>query len=423
MLKFFYYTLLALTISSCSRGQKRNSSISTIDIEANINKMDIVYLSQFTDDIEYIPLQTKEDLFLKGIAGCRFSDSVILVNDYSKCELFNSKGDFLNEIGTRGRGPGEFEFLYQADLLKSKTIYIQSTDDLLEYKMNGSFLNMYRNTFRIDGDDIRGWNLINDSLFFGNVANYSGQSKYKALILNKKGNVKYTFKNYDQFNRKKPCYGCPDQYVYFNIFRSELFYKQFFIDTLFLLNNDYELIPKYSFNLGRLKMPASVRASNDVGFELWDYISMDDVFQTEDYLLLKCRFGHRFPAKRFTAQTSIYPGGDPIWINTNYVLGIYSKHTGDFRFCKPTSTDNPLFTSGIYNDIDAGPRFFPTKQVNDSTLFMWIDANMLKEHVASDDFKNNVPKYPEKKKQLEELANNLNELDNPVLMLVTFKKR
>jgi hypothetical protein len=91
-------------------------------------------------------------------------------------------------------------------------------------------------------------------------------------------------------------------------------------------------------------------------------------------------------------------------------------------FCKPTSTDNPLFASGIYNDIDAGPRFFPKKIVNDSTMVMWIDAKQFKDHIASDDFKNNMPKFPEKKKQLEDLANSLTEFDNPVLMLVTFKK-
>ena len=32
------------------------------------------------------------------------------------------------------------------------------------------------------------------------------------------------------------------------------------------------------------------------------------------------------------------------------------------------------------------------------------------------------PKYPEKKKQLEKLANSLNENDNPVLMLVKLKE-
>jgi len=89
--------------------------------------------------------------------------------------------------------------------------------------------------------------------------------------------------------------------------------------------------------------------------------------------------------------------------------------------CKPTSTDNPLFTSGIYNDIDCGPRFFPSAVINDSTLLMSIDPFELKDHVKSEDFKSNSAKFPDKKKKLEDLANELDIMDNPILMIVTFK--
>ena len=52
---------------------------------------------------------------------------------------------------------------------------------------------------------------------------------------------------------------------------------------------------------------------------------------------------------------------------------------------------------------------------------MWIDAYIIKEHVASEASKNSNPKFPEKKKELEKLAASLDENDNPVLMLVKLK--
>ena len=107
--------------------------------------------------------------------------------------------------------------------------------------------------------------------------------------------------------------------------------------------------------------------------------------------------------------------------NTN-VLGLFDIKAEKLIFAEPTSTDNPLFTSGLYNDIDAGPRFIPQKQVNDSVMVMWVQAGELKNHVSSDDFKNNMPKYPEKKKELEKLAASLKETDNPVLVLVRLKE-
>jgi hypothetical protein len=51
-----------------------------------------------------------------------------------------------------------------------------------------------------------------------------------------------------------------------------------------------------------------------------------------------------------------------------------------------------------------------------------MNAFDLKAHVASNEFKNATPKFPEKKKELEQLANELNENDNPILMLVRPKE-
>jgi hypothetical protein len=149
-------------------------------------------------------------------------------------------------------------------------------------------------------------------------------------------------------------------------------------------------------------------------------MQLENVFQTQNYLILDCQFNVQFPAKRLTPK--IVMEGISSWYNTTRALGIYDKQTKKLIFCKPTSTDNSLFTSGLYNDIDAGARFFPKTQVNDSTMVMSIEAKQLKDHVASADFKNTVVKYPEKKQQLEELANRLTEFDNPVLMFVTIKK-
>jgi hypothetical protein len=44
-----------------------------------------------------------------------------------------------------------------------------------------------------------------------------------------------------------------------------------------------------------------------------------------------------------------------------------------------------------------------------------------KAHIASNDFASSTPKYPDKKKALEDLADSLSENDNPVLMVVRMK--
>jgi hypothetical protein len=46
----------------------------------------------------------------------------------------------------------------------------------------------------------------------------------------------------------------------------------------------------------------------------------------------------------------------------------------------------------------------------------------LKTRVSDSEFKTSIPKYPEKKKELEKLANSLKETDNPVLILVRLRE-
>jgi hypothetical protein len=416
-----FYSVFVLPFFACS---KNKEELSTINIEANINNLKIVNLSQFTDNIEYVPLETRDYILLNASCKCDFLDSLVLVYDLNQCQLYNTNGKFLNSIGSKGRGPGEFQFCVQACFSRHNSIYLQSNlYELNEYSLDGTLINKYNNTFRINNSDdnfIFNWELLYDSLFFGHMPNTTGQIEFKSLLINKQGDIKYKWKNYDYVPRQGVEFGLErNAYVYY--FKGSLYFKQFYNDTMFYLDDKYELLPAYSFYLGNLKMPKSVRGGHFGGKELWDYISLYDVFQTENYLFLNCGFGNRFPAKRLTTQTIIQQMGTT-WYNTTYMLGVVDKNSGNIKFCKPTSTDNSLFTTGIYNDIDAGPRFFPNQRVNDSTLVMLLSADNLKAHIASDDFKSNNPKFVDKKIKLENFADGINVMDNPVLMFVTFNK-
>ncbi len=422
---FLFFSLILLIINCC-RTSRINNSLSIIDIEANIKNMQKVNLSQFTNIIHYIPLKTLEDLSLSHVVSCDFSDSLILVNDLRKCLLYDFEGNFISKIGNQGRGPGEYQYVTNISFGPDNRVYIQSLFDLFEYHINGSFLNKYEKRFLPDNDYIGSWLLIEDSLFFGKVSSSTGLERNKALIFNKQGGIKYFFRNYILFNRGRELAGRMEQHANIYYFQNRCFFKEAFNDTLFYLNKDFHLIPLYVFKLGKFSEPVSHRENKvqkkDLGItkEWQNYIYLEDVFHTSNHLLLNCRFNSQFPAKRLTPKT-IVEGMTSMYNNTN-VLGLFDIKAEKLIFAEPTSTNNPLFTSGLYNDIDAGPRFIPQKQVNDSVMVMWVQASELKNHVSSDDFKNNMPKYPEKKKELEKLAASLKETDNPVLVLVRLKE-
>jgi hypothetical protein len=232
------------------------------------------------------------------------------------------------------------------------------------------------------------------------------------------------FKNHILFQREKTVASSLEDFAHIYPFDKRIFYKEFYNDTMFVLDDDLNLIPKYVFNLGKFKEPISERAKlPGQGSKMSEFLYIWEVFQTDNNLFISCQFGDHFPAKRLTPRIVNLPDGRSISVttNTDRALGVFDKKSRILSFSEPTTSDNTLFSSGLYNDIDGGPRFYPTKQVNDSTMLMWIKADDFLNHISSDDFKNSSPKDPEKKKQLEELAKKVTMFDNPILMYVTFK--
>ncbi len=412
-----------IMFSSCTNENIKDNLLPVIDIEANISNMKTVNLSRFTDDIRYVPLANINNYYVTSVVD--MLGNYILARGMRYCLLYDSEGHFILKIADQGRGPGEYPVFSNAGITYNdniKKIFISSVFDLHEYNIDGSYINKYSKSLLIhDKHYIKDWLIINDTLFFGNIPNGTGQVEYKAMIFSKYGKVIYNYKNFDLFRAESIEDKAWEGDTQIVKFRGIVYFKEQFNDTLFSLNEKYELIPEYIFNMGDYKLPLSIRAKKIMGEIIRDYIYISDIYQTENHFLLICDFGNRFPAKRLSLTTAL-PGALQWWYNTTAVLGLYDKKTGELVFCKPTSTDNPLYTSGMYNDIDAGPKFLPKKQVNDSVLIMWVRAKELKDHVASDDFKHGEAKYPEKKKELEELADRLTVFDNPVLMLVTFRK-
>jgi hypothetical protein len=91
-----------------------------------------------------------------------------------------------------------------------------------------------------------------------------------------------------------------------------------------------------------------------------------------------------------------------------------------------TNDVGPNETGGIFNDLDGGTKFLPISYfvINDREYLCGLTNPLqIKNLITSSEFKNSTPKYPDKKKALEKLANSLKETDNPVLMLVRLKSK
>lgn len=418
---------IILLLAACCQQINQNKPIPLIDIERDFKNMKMLRLSNFSSDIRYVPLESSEELPIRSSFRTDFSEKYILNSDGEVCMLYDNHGHFIKQIGKRGRGPGEYAGIGYVAFINDK-IFLQDfyTDDLIEYDSNGLFLRRYKSGFSATGKYRMGSAImLNDSLIFGNV-NSTGRDDYKALIIDKSGIVKKYYKNYISFQFKSGAnYITYVEKAVLNRFKDKVIFKDDFNDTLFQIDDNYQLAPRYVFNLGRYQQPLPERRLIQPQTDKLSFIKIQDVFETDNLLFIICDFGKHFPVKRITPRVMNQPGfeGAINWFNTSLMLGLYEKKQDKFSFCEPTSTDNFYFTSGLYNDIDAGPRFMPDQIINDSTLIMRITINRLVQHTESEDFKKAIPKFPERKNRLEFFTDSLKkaEFDNPMFMVVTFK--
>lgn len=424
----FIPIICILLLANCTNDQKEYQALQVIDIESSMDKMEVWNLSNLASCIKYVALETKIENFLSYIEDCNETDKYLIITNLKQFLLFDKDGKFIRQIGNIGRGPGEYQYVMSIGIINDSILTIQSLYDLINFRIDGSVFNEKRKFFMLNNSDdeyFLSWIVLEDSLYFGHIPNTTGLIANKALILNQDRTIKRTFKNHILFQREKTVASGFEDFAHIYPFDKRIFYKEFYNDTLFVLDDDLNLIPKYSFNLGKFKEPTSERAKTvSQGSKMSEFLYIWEVFQTNNNLFISCQFGDHFPAKRLTPRIVNLPDGRSVSIttNTNRALGVFDKKSRILSFSEPTSSDNTLFTSGLYNDIDGGPRFYPTKQVNDSTMLMWINAEAFLNHISSNDFKNSNPKDPQKKKQLEELAKKVTMFDNPILMYVTFKK-
>jgi hypothetical protein len=399
-----------------------------INIERNIKNINKLNICDYNGELCYVPLMSTLVPF-KTIMLVDFTDKFILVSDRLNCYLYNINGSFISTIGNRGKGPGEYAMVYNVKFGYQNQIFIQDGKSFLQFDMAGTFLRKFSLKVQEDNGPIPGiissWALFNDSVFIGQISNNTGKEKYKAALFDNNGKgIKY-MDNHIIYSKVQVSLSTENSDASIYPFDGQIHFKEYVNDTLFSVNKLYEFNPIYYFNLGKFGMPSKFRGlpMDEMSEKRKEYIGIMKIHETSKYLFLACNFRNHTPSKRAEPKPVVIYGQLAYsYYYTDDILGIYEKKSRNLIFAETIKSEENMRNCGLFNDYDGGPNFFPRTQVNDSTLAMWIDAFRLKEHVASEAFKNSTPKYPEKKKELEKLANCLSDNDNPVLILCTFKK-
>lgn len=413
--KYFKLFLVFCVFASCTHCKQSVIVSDKIHADTINNQLITFDLSEFPDtstvklstigarEIMYIPLETTPNNGIFMIQYIDFSNNYFLVteisNNYSLC-MFQNDGSFITKVGTLGDGTNEFSAISDVDINPvDESIYIANVEhnNFLVYNKNGEFIrtiNSPAKKFKIPNNGLMRFKFSNEGIlcYYGN---FSGDIEDSYILFDTTGNIIKKFPNKYPWKRIKPGVGYSGENLFY-VFNNQLYKKEIYCDTIFAFKNK-AFEPHLIIDVGNQRITPDVRTK------------------------IRTRSEASSVLKTFINPWNLFEFGDLIY----YEMAVTIDGVHDLFSFIGSKKDNfkalILASEGLINDIDGGPNFWPKTIENDSTLVSWIDAIQFKKYIASDTFKNAKPRYAEKKKELEKLANKLKETDNPVLMMVRIK--
>lgn len=289
--------ILLVGLSSCQQEQENKGNLPIIDIEqAYKEPIRELILSEIVDSIEYVKLETRPEAFIGQVGDMALSESYVslFVWGSERILLFSKKGEYLCDIGNPGKGPGEYLSVDQGSLTISpdetsilfsvigRTIYKYGMDGRfikrielplasnrqLSFSSDGSLI-VYQNRkfleypdghvlFKFDPD----LNLV-DSMFFAKWDNSWNGKTYSPDMLTVKDN--------------------------------DIYFKQFFNDTVFRINEHGSTSPDLIISLGDLQI-----TSLQLHYaENWaKYFMIEGIHISDQYILTKLLGRLRSPKPR-----------------------------------------------------------------------------------------------------------------------------
>lgn len=369
-----------------------------VDIKSGIENRKEVYVSAITDNIQYLPLETTNDNLISYIHTIKITSEFIFVRTFNPIALyrFARNGKFLNKIGTLGRGPNEYSYMAGFGVNEQENevyLYALEPSRILVYNFDGVFKgkltwqpNEEPDNFSDCACDIE---FLSDNNFIIMNSNGRGNTPFNYKIFSKKNTLITKAIQPLQF-QMRGAFGTANEFSYFKI-NDNLFVKENLLnDTLYLVSPTLEFIPQYIFKAGKYSCPVKFRQ------EFMSFMERNDLKYFQPKYIFDCN-------------------------NSLIFFFIFNKKEFSGYYNKETNETYTFDSKGLLNDIDGGIYYKPIYQ-NNNELVGYINAMELISYINSIEFKNSVPKYPERKKELEKLVDSLNVNDNPVLMLVKLKE-
>ncbi|MBN2891297.1 MAG: 6-bladed beta-propeller [Bacteroidales bacterium] len=93
----------------CKNHSQENENIDVIPIDLS-QIQEISFFDVFSE-VDIIPLETNKDVLIQSVEKAILHNNCyyILDDEQAKIFVFDLKGNYISQIGNRGKGPGEYQ--------------------------------------------------------------------------------------------------------------------------------------------------------------------------------------------------------------------------------------------------------------------------------------------------------------------------
>ena len=410
-MKKLNYCLLTIFLSllSCKEEQQTVRDKTIIPVAEAVGIGKILNLSDYAKSVEYIPLQTNDKVMVGDIEECVYEKGIIILWDFQNrmCFLFNTKGEFIRQVGNKGEGPEEYIAVKGLNVLSEQDLFFLNgyPRRYYFYDLDGNFIK--QTAYPDYPDTYIPWSTIalNTSLLFSDLTSPE-HLYYRGMFLGDELEGKHElFMNYmDREKEKKGGWGGYESAFIWNR-KDSVRYFRVLNDTVFSISPDRKIEKRFVFDLGTYRIPFSALMNHDRNEKYIRFI-FNGIKESSEYLFLNFNFGQHAP--EVFERTSRDKRGKVATRKIKNVYGLFQKSTGAL-----TLLNQPVKKQlGFKNDLDGGPCFWPQYISSDDKMVAWWNA---------EDFLEIYNQLENPSPELKKIAEKLSPEDNPVLMVVTLK--
>ena len=389
-------TIIWLVIAGCGGNKQSTGDFITVDVTKSYPTKELI-LQDFMD-VEYIALETSDDFVCQGIVLAVGKEIIIVRNEIHDGDIFvfDRNGAGLRKFNRLGQGPGEYSSVNELilDEDNGEIFVTDSRSRILVYDLYGKFKRSFNpkegtgfiNIYNYDKD-----NLI--CLGGESVFNARSETTYPFLIVSKHDGsinkeIQIPFiKRAPRGVQVRTDDGVWHMAVITSFFYSLIPYHNDWILTMHSSDTVFRYLPDYSMRPFIVKTPPSQSMKQETF--LFPGILIDRYYFM---IVLKEDAGTESP-------WSMIPN-HPVMTTTNLV---YDKQ------------ERNIFVSTVYNGDFSNKRQVSMFQetADNSEIAFW---HKIEAYELVDDFKKGVLNG-----RLKEIAAELDEEDNPIIVLIKYK--